>query len=313
VQKAYIDELYKIMQSDKNVYSFLSDSGTDYDLLMARDFPKQCFNFGIAEQNKVAAASGAAKMGKIPFVYTTGAFIAYRAYEFVRNDICFQKRNVKLMGMGMGMGAWSTLGPSHHSTEDIAALRALPNLTLLSAAAPLELRCLIRAAYEIDGPVYLRLGMSGEEELFDEETYSFSLGKPVPLLNYGTKIIIFVTGTIAANTFHAVKQLCNNSIPVKLYNMPTLKPIDSSAVLNCVNGSQLVFTVEEHNIHGGLGGSIAEIFAEAGIGVPLVRLGLNDCFAKGYGRTEEVRKLNALDTGGIYRQISSRINEGGFH
>ncbi|MDR1206467.1 MAG: transketolase, partial [Peptococcaceae bacterium] len=122
MQKAYITALYRIMQSDKRVCSLLSDSGTDYDSLMARDFPKQCFNFGIAEQNKVAAASGMAAMGKIPFVYTTGAFIAYRAYEFVRDDICFQRRNVKLIGMGMGMGSWSTLGVSHHTTEDIAAL-----------------------------------------------------------------------------------------------------------------------------------------------------------------------------------------------
>ena len=148
MQKAYITALYELMQENRNVVSLLSDSGTDYDIMLARDFPKQCFNFGIAEQNKVAAASGMAAVGKIPFVYTTGAFIAYRAYEFVRNDICFQNRNVKLVGLGMGvgMGHWSTLGASHHTTEDIAALRAIPNLTLLSAATPLELQKCVRAA-----------------------------------------------------------------------------------------------------------------------------------------------------------------------
>jgi transketolase len=296
------------MQKDRGVLSLLSDSGTDYDLMMARDFPKQCFNFGISEQNKVAAASGMAKMGKTPFVYTTGSFLAYRAYEFIRDDICFQRRNVKLMGMGMGMGmgAWSTLGASHHTTEDIAALRALPNLTLISAATPLELARCVWAAYETDGPVYVRLGMSGEEELYDE-TYEFKLGKPVTL-SEGHDIAIFSTGTITAETVHAAERLRVDGVSVKVLNVHTLKPLDKDDLIAAVNGLSKVFTVEEHNINGGLGGAIAEVLAGAGIGIPLMRIGLNDSFAKGYGTTAEVRKLNGLDREGIYAQIKQNLN-----
>jgi transketolase len=308
VQKAYITALYDIMLKDKNVLSLLSDSGTDYDIMMARDLPAQCFNFGIAEQNKVAAASGMAALGKIPFVYTTNSFIAYRAYEFVRNDICAQRRNVKLMGMGTGISAWGTLGHSHHTTEDIAALRAIPNLTLLSAATPLELQHMVRFAYETAGPVYVRLGMSAEEELFSD-TYVFRPGKPVELLNAGTDITIFVTGTIAGNAFHAAERLHDNGVRVSLYNMPTLKPVDNDAVLDRVGNSKIIFTVEEHSVNGGLGGVIAEILAETGAATPLVRIGLDDRFAKGYGRTDEIRKLNDLDVDGVYSRIINKINQ----
>jgi transketolase len=283
----------------------LSDSGTDYDLLMRRDMPKQCFNFGISEQHKIAAASGMAAMGKIPFVYTTGAFIAYRAHEFVRDDICFQKRNVKLMGMGMGMsmGSWSTLGASHHTTEDIAALRALPNLTLMCAATPIEVRKTVQAAYEIDGPVYVRLGMSNEDELYDED-YDFQVGKLSAVISGGDQTV-FVTGTVAGEAYKSVTRLNEEGYSVSLINVSTLKPLDAAGILSCVK--KKVFTVEEHNILGGLGGAIAEVLAEHVFSVPLIRIGLRDCFAEGYGTTNEVRAMNGLDAYGIYKQIKKHL------
>lgn len=308
MQKAYITALYEIMGTDNRVCSLLSDSGTDYDLLMARDYPSQCFNFGIAEQNKVAVASGMAKMGKIPFIYTTDAFLAYRAYEFIRDDVCFQNRNVKIVGMGMGL-SWSTLGASHHSTEAIAALRAIPNLTLLCAATPLELRHLVRFAYEHDGPVYLRMGMSSEEELFDE-SYEFLFGEPIELLNAGFDFTVFATGTITANVYYAIKKLIDNGYQIRLYNMPTLNPIKSAPFLDTIHDSKTVFTVEEHSLNGGLGGAVAEVLAEAGVGVTLKRIGLDNRFAKGYGTTEDVRRQNGLDTDGIYKQIKTYIDGG---
>ena len=149
MQKSYINSLYQLLKKDKNVISCLSDSGTDYDEMIAREFPNQIINFGISENNKVAAAAGLASCGKIPFVYTTSAFLAYRSYEFIRNDVCIQNKNVKLIGMGSGL-AWSTLGVTHHTTEDIAALKALPNLTILSPCSPKELEKCIYTAYDIN-------------------------------------------------------------------------------------------------------------------------------------------------------------------
>jgi transketolase len=307
MQKAYITQLYEIMKQDYRVCSLLSDSGTDYDIMMARDFPRQCFNFGIAEQHKVAAASGMAAMGKIPFVYTTGAFIAYRAYEFVRDDVCFQKRNVKLVGMGMGMGSWSTLGVSHHTTEDLAALRALPNLTLMCAATPIELKKMIQAAYETDGPVYVRMGMSNEDEFYPED-YDFQAGRLSTIIDIGDyDYTVFVTGTVAGEAFKAVTRLNEAGYVLRLVNVHTLKPLDVKGILACAKNK--VFTVEEHNIFGGLGGAVAEVLAENACAVPLIRIGLADRFAEGYGRTNEIRAMNGLDAEGIYNQIQRHLSD----
>ncbi len=303
MQRAYINALYDLMQKDNRVVSLLSDSGTDYDVMLEREFPSRCFNFGIAEQNKVAVASGMAAMGKIPFVYTTGTFLAYRAFEFIRNDVCIQKRNVKLVGLGMGvgLGQWSTLGVSHHSTEDISALRTIPNLTLLCAATPLELQKCVEAAYEIDGPVYIRMGMSGEEELYDD-SYEFSVGKLSKLLE-GDRSVIFTTGTITAEVLTAARRLQEEGHSIAVYNVHTLSPINAKEILAAVSGKTRVYTIEEHSIFGGLGGAVAEALAEAGAGVPLTRIGLEHCFAKGYGTLAEVRALNGLDAEQLYQRL----------
>jgi transketolase len=308
MQKAYINALYNIMKTDDRVCSLLSDSGTDYDIIMKREFPKQVFNFGIAEQNKVAVASGMATMGKIPFVYTTGAFISYRAYEFVRDDVCFQNRNVKLMGMGTGMGSWSTLGVSHHSTEDISALRALPNLTLMSASTPLQLRQMVKAAYEINGPVYVRLGMSGEDELYSLD-YHFQVGKNNTII-HGDDFVVFGTSTIMGEVYKAVKHLNEDGLSVQLVDIHTIKPLDVDGILDSVNGKKFAFSVEGHNIIGGLGGAISEVIAENPCGVQFRRIGLYDKFAVGYGKTNEVRAANNLDANGIYTQIKNHIYGG---
>jgi transketolase len=300
MQRAYISKLYEIMQNDSRVCSLLSDSGTDYDIMMFRDLPKQCFNFGIAEQNKVGAASGMAAMGKIPFIYTTNAFLAYRSFEFIRDDICFQKRNVKIVGMGMGIGGWPTLGPSHHTSEDTAALRSLPELVFLSAATPLELTQMVQYAYEYEGPVYIRMGMSTEEELYTDE-YKFEPGKLSKLIE-GNNIAIFTTGTIAAEAYHAAEQL-----GAECYNIATIKPLDTEGIINAVKDKRKVFTVEEHQLIGGIGGAIAEVLAENGVSVPLVRIGLNDRFAHGYGTAAEIRKMNGLDRESICNRIQQHL------
>ena len=139
MQSAYLGKLMELAQRDTNVLHILADSGTGYDEMFRRSFPEQIYNFGISEESMVAAAAGMATVGKIPFVYTAGAFLAYRSLEFIRDDICFQNLNVKIVGMGSGL-SWSTLGPTHHTTEDLAVLRAMPNLLLLSPSRSEERR-----------------------------------------------------------------------------------------------------------------------------------------------------------------------------
>ena len=304
MQKAYINALYELIKQDKNVISCLSDSGTDYDELIAREFPDQCINFGISENNKVAAASGLAACGKIPFVYTTNAFLAYRSYEFIRDDICLQNRNVKLVGMGSGL-SWSTLGPTHHATEDIAVLKALPNLTILSPASPFEVEKSIIAAYQIDGPVYIRMGMSNEKEIYEDD-YSFIVSKNIKITD-GDMGTVFVTGSIISELLDTIEMLNKEGISLRVINVHTLKPLDEGNIIEECKNSKIVFSLEEHNIIGGLGSSIADVIATNSIDTKLIKIGLNDTFATGYGTYSEIKKLNGLDKDSIYKIIKDNL------
>ena len=163
-----LSELMELAENDKRILHLIADSGTGYDELFRHNFPNQIYNFGIAEENMVAVAAGLATTGQLPYVYTSGAFLVYRAIEFIRDDICFQNLNVKFIGMGSGL-AWSSLGPTHHTTEEISFLRAIPGLRVFSPATPYEVGACVQAAYEYEGPVYIRIGMNHEEEFFENE------------------------------------------------------------------------------------------------------------------------------------------------
>ena len=304
MQKQYINSIYKLIKNDKNVISCLSDSGTDYDEMLAREFPNQVINFGISENNKVAAAAGMARCGKVPFVYTTNAFLAYRSFEFIRDDVCLQNTNVKLIGMGCGL-SWSTLGSTHHTTEDLSVLKSLPNLTILSPCSPLELSYSIEEAYKISGPVYIRIGMGGEKEIYSKD-YKFKIGKN-NVVKRGKDILIYTTGSIISNVLDAAEKLEKKGISVKVVNISSIKPFDSDSVIKNAKKFKTIVSVEEHSIIGGIGSSIADVIAEKGLNSKLVKIGLNDTFAKGYGTHEEVLKMNKLDTESIYKKIEKLI------
>lgn len=306
MQKAYIRAVYELMLQDRRVVSLLSDSGTDYDMMIASELPAQCFNFGISEQNKLGIAAGMAMCGKIPFAYTSGAFLAYRGYEFIRNDICYQKQNVKIVGMGSGT-SWRTLGPSHHTTEDLAVLRVLPRLTILSAATPIEAAACVKAAYEHIGPVYIRLGMSNEPEFFNDDHRVIIGGSD--RLSVGRDIAIFSTGSILAEVMEAREKLEAKALSASVYNICSVKPIDSEAILEAAKTHRLLVSVEEHSIYGGLGGAISEVLSDSGCGLPLLRIGLQDCFAKGYGTQADIRRKNGIDANSITEQIEKFLRD----
>ncbi len=304
MQKSYIKSIYNLISKDKNVISCLSDSGTDYDEMIAREFPEQIINFGISENNKVAAAAGMASCGKIPFVYTTSAFLAYRSYEFIRDDICLQNKNVKLVGMGCGL-SWSTLGSTHHTTEDISALKVLPNLIILSPSSPKELEKCVEEAYKIQGPVYIRMGMGGEKEIYKDEC-PFVLGKNNTIKN-GKDLVLFVTGSIISEAMDACELLEQDGISVKIVNISTIKPFDNTSIIKECKKFKTTVSIEEHSIIGGIGSSISDVIATNNLNVKLIKIGLNDSFAKGYGTYKEVLQMNHLDALSIYNTIKKSI------
>lgn len=305
MQRAYMSKLMELAEKDSNILHLVADSDTGFDELFARYFPMQIYNFGIAEEHMVAASAGMATVNKIPFVYTTGAFLVYRSLEFIRDDICFQNLNVKIVGMGSGLSI-SALGPTHHTTEDIAILRALPNLMILSPATPLQVQQCVEQAYLHKGPVYIRIEMNNEKEFFEKESFNVSQNQ---LLREKGDITVFSTGSILEEVMEAAIRLEEDEIKVNVVNVSLIKPFDRSNLVKMVQMSRMVVTVEEHNIIGGLGGIISEILIEEGIAVRLLKIGLEDMFAVGFGTLKQIRKENGLSSENIYQKIKEKVNE----
>lgn len=301
MQRAYMSTLLELAEKNPDILHLVADSGTGFDEMFQRYFPDRMFNFGIAEEHMTAAAAGLAAAGKMPFVYTAGAFLVYRALEFIRDDICFQNLNVKIAGMGSGL-AWSSLGPTHHTTEDVAILRALPNLRVLSPATPIQLAACVREACGTYGPVYIRIGMNQEKEFFPEDYSLPPCGLDIMRDNGG--IVIVSTGSILEEVMAASELLEEKGLRTTVINAARVKPFGEEQLIGRVRDAQLVVTVEEHNRYGGLGSIVSEALADRGIGKRVLRIGLADVFAKGYGRTQrDVRRENQLDAAAIAERI----------
>lgn len=291
MRTAYLDTLYDLASKDKRVYALISDNGAIVYDKYRRDLAEQYLNLGISEANMLGMAAGMASCGKIPFAYTIGAFLAYRALEFIRNDICLQNMNVKIVGTGAGM-KYSALGPTHHSTEDLGCLRSLPNLVILSPASPMEVAKATRAAYEYDGPVYIRLGTNREQEIYEKD-FSFEIGKGITLFD-GKDITIIGTGNILTEVLKAREMLEKEGVSVRIINIHTLKPLDKEIIIKAISETKAIITVEDHDIIGGLGSAVAEVIAESGRAVRFSRVGLQEHFAIGYGNYEDMIRQNKI-------------------
>lgn len=303
MRTAYLDTLYELAQKDKRVYALISDNGAIVYDKYRRDLPEQYLNLGISEANMIGMAAGMASCGKIPFAYTIGAFLAYRAFEFIRNDVCLQKQNVKIVGTGAGQ-VYSALGPTHHSTEDLGGLRALSNLTILCPASPLEVKKATIAAYEHDGPVYLRLGTNRESEIYEED-YAFRIGKAVTLRE-GKDITLIGTGSMMKDVLDIAEKLGNDGIHAKVINIHTIKPIDKAAVIEAAEETGKIIAVEDHNVVGGLGSAIAEVIAQYGKSVQFKAMGLMG-FSNGYGTYRQLKEQNGLEKNRIRETICDML------
>ena len=299
MRTAYLDTLYDLASKDSRVYALISDNGAIVYDKYRKDLASQYLNLGISEANMLGMAAGMASCGKIPFAYTIGAFLAYRAFEFIRNDICLQNQNVKIVGTGAGE-VYSALGPTHHSTEDMGGLRSLPNLTILCPASPLEVRKATTAAYEYEGPVYLRLGTNKEPEIYDGD-YSFEIGKGVTVRE-GKDITLIGTGSILQDVLDVAELLQKGGVSARVINIHTIKPIDREIIIKAMEETGKLVTIEDHNIIGGLGSAVAEMVAESGRGIKFRRFGLNG-FSEGYGTYAQVKEMNGIGTKHIVNEI----------
>jgi len=303
MRTAYLDCIYDLAMTDKRVYAMISDNGAIVYDRYRRDLPKQYLNLGISEANMIAMAAGMASRGKIPFTYTIGAFLAYRANEFIRNDVCLQNQNVKIVGTAAGE-AYPALGPTHHATEDLGCLRSFPNLVIITPASPMEVRKATRASYELEGPVYLRIGTNREAEIYDKD-YTFQIGKGVEL-RAGCDAAVITMGSIAKDVIDVVDEMSQSGINVRVINIHTIKPIDKEIIIQAIEEVGKIVTVEDHNIVGGLGSAVSEVIAEYGAPVRFRRIGLHD-FSHGYGTYAEVKDMNGIGKMEISRAIEELV------
>ncbi len=301
MRNAYIETLSELAKKDKNVYAVISDNGAIvYDDFRA-SFPEQFINAGISEANMVAMCSGLAARGKIPFAYTIGAFLAYRAFEFILNDVCMQNANVKLVGIGAGC-SYSLLGASHHSIYDLAVLRPLPNLTILSPASPMEVKMAVKAAYEIKGPVYLRLGTNREKEIYDKP-YDYKVGSSV-WLREGSDVALISTGSIVSDVLTAAEVLGEKGVKAGVLNVHTILPFDEESIVKAAEKYKKILVVEEHSMTGGLGSAVAEVIARRGLRTEYDRIGIKD-YVHYYGKHDELKKMNGLGVDDIVKKVLS--------
>lgn len=305
MRDAYISALYDLAKDDSRILALVADNGAVVYDKYRQDFPGRFLNFGISEANMVSVAAGLASCGKVPFAYTISCFITMRAFEQVRNDVCLQKMNVKLVGIGAGF-VYSNLGPTHHAIKDIALMRTLPDMTIFSPCDPLEARYATIAAAEINGPAYLRLSTGGTPKVYEQD-YEFRLGRGVTLKE-GSDVVVIATGGILHEVLQAQEELKKMGISARLINIHTIKPLDEGIILKAADEVGAILTVEEHSVFGGLGSAVAEVIAENNKApIKFKRLGLNGVFAQGYGSYQDMKEMNGLSKKHIVKAVKGLL------
>lgn len=302
---AFVNTLFKLAKKEKDIILLTGDLGFSVFEKYIEKLPKQYLNMGIAEQNMAGAAAGMAMEGRIPLIYSIVPFSTMRTFEQIRNDICYQNLNVKIVGVGAGF-SYGPYGHTHHGLEDIGILRTLPNMTIFTPGDPVEVELATEAMLRHVGPVYLRLGKAGEPILHKKKP-KFTIGKGF-ILEEGDDITIIATSTLLYRAHEVVQQLNKRNISVRFISMPTIKPLDEKLILESAKKTKVLFTIEEHSIIGGLGSAVSEVIAESGLTVKFRRIGVPDRFTKVIGMQEYMRDANGLSTEQIVKTITKTIN-----
>lgn len=266
--------------------------------------PDQFVNAGIAEQNMTSMAAGMALEGKTVFTYSIGNFPTLRCLEQIRNDCAYHRANVKVVCVGGGY-VYGSLGVSHHATEDIAILRALPDVAVLCPGDLTEAEAATKAIIEYEGTCYLRLGRGGEKKIH-EKIENFQIGKAIKVKD-GTRVAIFSTGAIFEEVSGALELLKQQGIYPAVYTFPTVKPLDVEVIKAAAKAFDLIVTVEEHNIVGGFGSAVAEVLAETDSRTRLVRVGINDTYSTLVGDQKYLRRSFNIDSCGISKRICNEL------
>ena len=269
--------------------------------IFKKEFPERHIDCGIAEANMVGIAAGLASCGKVPFCSSFAMFAAGRTFEQIRNSVGYPHLNVKIGATHAGISVGED-GATHQCNEDIALMRTIPGMTIINPSDDVEAKAAVKAAYEMEGPVYLRFGRLAVPVINDTPDYKFEIGKGV-VLKEGTDLTIIATGLEVNESLEAAKMLEADGISVEVINMHTIKPLDEELVVQTAAKTGKVVTVEEHSIIGGLGSAVAEVLAEKQP-AKLLRIGVEDRFGES-GPAVKLLEKYELDEAGICKKVKA--------
>ncbi|MEA4825982.1 MAG: transketolase family protein [Clostridium sp.] len=304
-REAYGKALAKLGEENKNVVVLDADlSKSTKTADFKKVFPERHINMGIAEANMMAVAAGLSTCGKIPFASTFAMFASGRAFEQIRNTICYPKLNVKVCATHAGITVGED-GASHQSVEDISLMRSIPNMTVICPSDAVETEAAIKAIAEYEGPCYVRLGRSGVPVINDNSEYKFEIGKGVTLRE-GKEATIIATGIMVDAALEAYNMLAEEGIKVRVINIHTIKPIDSELIIKAARETGVIITAEEHSIIGGLGSAVCEILSE-NCPAPVMRVGIKDVFGES-GKPDELLKAYGLTSEDIVKAVKKGIS-----
>lgn len=285
-RQSYGEALAELGKENENVVVLDADLSTATKTnLFAKEFKNRFFDMGIAEQDMMSTAAGFATCNKIPYASTFAVFAVGRAYDQIRNSICYPNLNVKICATHSGITVGED-GATHQMLEDISMMRTLPNMTVINTSDDIQTKWAVKEIAKKDGPVYLRLSRMATPIIYDENQ-KFEIGKAVQI-GEGEDATIFATGDVVCEAIKAKEELEKQNIFVRVVDMHTIKPIDRDTIVKCAKETKKIITIEDHSIIGGLGSAVCEVLAEE-YPCKVIRMGIKDSFGKS-GKAEELMK-----------------------
>lgn len=309
MRDTFVKTLIEEAKKNQNIELITGDLGFGVLKPYWEALPDQFTNAGIAEQNMTTVAAGMALEGKTVFTYSIGNFPTLRCLEQIRNDCAYHEANVKIVCVGGGF-VYGSLGMSHMATEDIAIMRALPNITVVCPGDLVEAEYATRAIINTPGTCYMRLGRGGEKRIHDK-IEDFRIGKAIKvqenIKDGNDKIAVFSTGAILDEATEACNELIRQGYSIEQYSFHTVKPIDTETIHKCAQECRYIVTVEEHNVIGGLGGAVAEVMAECSNKATLMRIGIDDEYCGIVGSQKYLRTVYKIDSKHIIAAVTNNV------
>lgn len=308
MRKACLNAVYELAKTDERILFIGSDLGFGVLDEFKKEMPDRFFMEGIAEANVIGMAAGLAMEGKIPYLNTIAPFFTRRGFEQILLDLCLHHVNVRFIGNGGGL-VYAPLGPTHLAFEDMAVMRAIPNMTIVAPADADEMRRLMPQTIDYSGPIYIRLA-KGFDPIVTSGNNPFQIGKAISMRK-GDDALILTTGITLKLALEAAKTLSGSGIEAAIIHLHTVKPLDRDAILDQANRTRVIVTIEEHSIIGGLGGAVAELVAETDFKTPkrFRRIGIPDVFPDDYGSQASLMARYGITTDHLVTTVRSLLKE----